>query len=708
MKRFSRAIQPWSRLCEFVFNRGVCKLKILIVDDDEDIRVLYQAVLQSAGHEVVMAANGREALRVAAGNRPGLILADIMMPEMDGFQFCRMISRDEALRDIPVVLMTASCVDDDDRQFAMDVGACRYMLKPMDARDFAVTVSKLIAELGSESVVAQSLQQKKTTEELDAQQYSVLINKLHRKVAELERTNRELQLNRAELQRMSTVISQTAESIIVTDQDGIIQYVNPGFEKVSGYSGEEVVGKKPSILKSGRQDDAFYEDLWKTIKAGKVWTGHFVNRRQDGSLYEQDASISPIINGAGEITNYVAVKNDVTDKIRLENQLRQAQKMESLGTLAGGIAHDFNNILTIILGYADIAQSVHAEGSSSWNDLREIKNASNRARELVKQILTFSRFSEQERSLLKLKALVREDVKLLRATIPTSIEIRADIDADCGSVLADANQMHQVIMNLCSNAYQAMRSTGGELSISLAGVHLTEGRFIGDVAVPADDYVRLQVRDSGTGIDKAVLERVFEPYFTTREKGEGTGLGLAVVHGIVKAHHGYITVESEVGRGTCVNVYFPRFDGDDKDVAQVVGVSQAEVLPHGTEHILLVDDEKSVVEVERRILTKLGYQITPMQSSREAFEFFSRDPARFDLMITDMSMPEMTGAELSTRILAIRPDLPIVLCTGFNEEIDEKRAKEMGIRKFILKPPSHGLLARTIREALDEQAGPDR
>jgi PAS domain S-box-containing protein len=677
-------------------------MKILIVDDNEDVRALYKTVLESSGYEVQTAGNGKEALDQIERQHPDMVVSDIMMPEMDGFQLCRKMKSNDDLKDIPVVLFTVTYTDPDDRKLAMEVGACRYIVKPMDASTFVDTINELIESLKEAGLQPPPSAGKKTEQEIDELQHTVLVNKLHKKIVELEKTNLDLIASRAELQQLATAISQTAESIIITDVDGVIQYVNPGFEKVSGYSKEEAVGQKPSILKSGRHDDTFYAQLWKTISSGKVWSGHFINKRKDGTYYEQNASISPILDSDGKIINYVAVKSDVTENIRLENQLRQAQKMESLGTLAGGIAHDFNNILTIIMGYADMALASQEVGSTAWDDLQEVIKASNRAKELVKQILTFSRYSEQQRGPLQIKVLVKEAVKLLRATIPTSIKFNVDIDPGCGLVLADPNQIQQVIMNLCSNAYHAMRHSGGELTVTLSEIRMDDGGYIGDVAVPAGAYVRLDVRDTGTGIDKNLLDRIFEPYFTTKQKGEGTGLGLAVVHGIVKGHQGYITVDSEPGKGSVFSVFLPRIEDGDVIIEDADNTA-AQHIPHGTGKILLVDDEVSVVEVERRMLVKLGYQVTALESSQEALDMFAADPDQFDLVITDMSMPEMTGAELSARMLAIRPDLPVFLCTGFSEEIDEQKAFELGIRKYFLKPPKHDDLARAIRDVLDEK-----
>lgn len=409
--------------------------------------------------------------------------------------------------------------------------------------------------------------------------------------------------------------------------------------------------------------------------------------------------ITPMHGENQEIISYVHVAHDITELKKVENQLRQAQKMEAIGTLAGGIAHDFNNILTAILGYGELARESVPADSPISDDLNEILKASKRATELVRQILTFSRQSEQDPKPLKVQFIIKESLKMLRSSIPTTIDIRQNIDLECDTVLADPTQIHQVIMNLCTNAFHAMRRSGGTLSISLSQAELGLEDMTSKLDFKPGAYVILEVGDTGCGIEAAMLEKIFEPYYTTKEKGEGTGLGLSVVHGIVKRLNGHINVYSELGEGSTFRVYLPVYEAGNYVATE--NTSAAPPLPRGTERILVVDDEESIVHYEKKILEGLGYQVATIIDSEEALKVLTEQPHNFDLLITDMTMPKVIGTDLAQQVLKVRADMPIILCTGYSEQISEEKAKEMGIRAFIMKPISKNTLAETIRRTLD-------
>jgi nitrogen-specific signal transduction histidine kinase/CheY-like chemotaxis protein len=393
------------------------------------------------------------------------------------------------------------------------------------------------------------------------------------------------------------------------------------------------------------------------------------------------------------------VGRDVTHLVRLEKQLRQAQKMEAIGTLAGGIAHDFNNILTIIIGYAEILLDTCSEDDPMRTDLQEVLSAGYRGRSLVEQILTFSRQTEQEQKPLQIGSVIKETLKLLRASIPKTVEIREDVAPEAGMVLADPTQIHQVLMNLCTNAAHAMREKGGELEVRLVDVNLdaetVAARYPNLTPGP---YLRLTVQDTGHGMEREVMERIFDPFFTTKGPGEGTGLGLAMVYGIVRAHRGEITVYSEPGKGTTFNVFFPKIENQTS--AETISPRPPS---EGQERILFVDDEKVVVQMGRKMLERLGYQVTTSTDGSDALETFRSQPEQFDLVITDQTMPNMTGAELAQELMRIRPDIPVILCSGFSELIDQEKAKAMGIQEFIMKPLLMHEIAETIRNILDTQ-----
>jgi PAS domain S-box-containing protein len=394
-------------------------------------------------------------------------------------------------------------------------------------------------------------------------------------------------------------------------------------------------------------------------------------------------------------TDITRIKDLEKESLRIQAQLQQAQKMEAIGTLAGGIAHDFNNILSAVIGYTEIALADVPEGNSQHRNLQEVLKAGSRARDLVKQILTFSRQTEQELKPVQINQIIRETLKLLRASLPTTVKISHDIQSD-SAVLADPTQIHQVIMNLFTNAAHAMRASGGQLKIDLTDVVLG-GNFIEQHPyLSPGAYVKLRVTDSGHGMEKAILDRIFDPFFTTKDRGEGTGMGLAVVLGIVKSHGGTITVDSEPQRGSTFNVFLPIIMQEvDLDIRS------KEPVPTGTERILFIDDEKSLVDLGQQILERLGYDVTIRTSSVEALELFMEQPDKFDLVITDMTMPNMTGDDLAARLMNIRADVPVILCTGYSERISRERAHELGIKEFILKPIVMRELAKKVRKVLD-------
>ncbi len=495
---------------------------------------------------------------------------------------------------------------------------------------------------------------------------------------------------------LAAVVEHAAESIIITDSFGIIKYVNPAFEKTSGYSRDEVIGQNPRLLKSGKQDDSFYRDLWQTISQGEVWRGRFSNLKKDGTIFEEEATISPIKRSDGRIRNYMAIKRDVTKEVALQGQLFQSQKMEAIGTLAGGIAHDFNNIIFAMIGYTELALDEQPEDSESHHYLEQVLDAGMRAREMVKQILTFSRQSEPQRKLLDLAPIIKEGLKFLRASIPPTIEINTKIETSHGLVEVDPTQIHQVLMNLCTNAVYAMKDTKGVLSVELSSVEMGKEILKTNMSLIPGKYVRLAVSDTGLGIAPDIMGRIFDPYFTTKKLGEGTGLGLSVIHGIVTAHGGTITVKSQPGLGSTFEIFLPvRKSESEFDVRL-----PDEPCPSGSGCVLFVDDEQTIVELGEAILESLGYAVVAVMNPIQALEIVRSNPKRFDLVITDLMMPKMTGLELAHEIKALRQDIPIIVCTGYGNDFTPEQAEESGIKSVILKPISKRELARSIREVM--------
>jgi len=400
---------------------------------------------------------------------------------------------------------------------------------------------------------------------------------------------------------------------------------------------------------------------------------------------------------SGGPVKVVGVIQDITEKKRLENQLLQHQKMESIGTLAGGIAHDFNNLLYPIIGFSEMLKEDLPSDSPEHESAREIFNAGRRGGELVKQILAFSRQTEHKLSPVRFQKILTEVLKLTRSTIPSDIEIHQDLQKDCGLVMAEATQLHQVAMNLITNAYHAVEKISGKISIQLKEV-LLDNNDLKDSPLQPGQYVTLSVSDNGVGIPKKIVNNIFEPYFTTKEKGKGTGLGLAVVYGILTEHKGDIKVYSEVGKGTTFNVYLPLMKKPAEDISTEKVLNKLT----GTERILLVDDEESVVRLEKQMLERLGYNVSAQSNSLEALETFSSNPEGYDLVISDMTMPNMTGDQLARKIMSIRPDIPIIICTGFSEKINKEQAEAEKVKGFLMKPVVKSEMAQMVRNVLDE------
>ncbi len=497
-------------------------------------------------------------------------------------------------------------------------------------------------------------------------------------------------------ERLRAILESNPNPIVVYDKKGHPIYINHPFTATFGWILEELKGRTIPFVPEDQKEITAQKikELFQKQSVVKFRTKRLT---QNGDILELIVSAAHIKGHeetpAGMVVNLI----DITEQIKLEESLRQSQKMESIGNLAGGIAHDFNNILFPIIGYTEILKadnSIYAEGKKY---IDEIMKAALRAKELVKQILAFGRQAENQMAPVRVQYIIKEVLKLIRSTIPANIEIIEDIRKDCGSVLADPTQIHQILMNLITNAYHAVDEAGGRISVELKEIHLNQDELFGNLR-HAGQYDMLSVSDTGCGIDPAIKDKIFEPYFTTKEKGKGTGLGLAVVFGIVRKHKGDIQVYSEKGQGTTFNVYLPLIESSSEARAK----EESDVDLTGGERILLVDDDKIVAQLEKQMLARLGYEVTECTSSVEALSKFKTNPDGFDLVITDMTMPNLTGDFLAAEMLAARPDTPIILCTGFSEKINEEKAKALGIKGFLMKPVVKSELARMVRNVLGQ------
>lgn len=501
----------------------------------------------------------------------------------------------------------------------------------------------------------------------------------------------------AELRRLAAAVEETADSVVITDKKGNIQYVNPAFERVTGYTKEEALNQNPRILKSGKTDTAVYAELWETITRGGVWSGHLINRRKDGTFFEERVTISAIYDESHQIVNYVAVKQDISDLVLLEEQLRQSQKMEAIGQLAGGVAHDFNNLLTAINGYSALALQRLEDGHPIKSYLEEVKKAGDRAANLTRQLLAFGRKQILQPLALNLNSVVADMNKMLRRLIGEDIVLTAKLDPDVGKVMADPGQIEQVLVNLIVNARDAM-PRGGDLTIETENVELDEEYGSKHVEVAPGKYVLLAVSDTGDGMAEEVRRRIFEPFFTTKEKGKGTGLGLSTVYGIVKQSGGNVTVYSEPGKGTTFKVYLPQVESGTREPKETV----VEAAPlGGSETVLLVEDEEVVRGLARRILEQAGYSVVEAGKADEALRFCEEHAAEINLLLTDIVMPEMSGKELADKLRSQCPDLKMLFMSGYTDEAIVHHGVLDSDVGFIQKPFTPAALVKKLREVLD-------
>jgi signal transduction histidine kinase len=561
-------------------------MKILSVDDKSENLYMLEALLRGYGHEVDSASDGLRALQLTSRGRYDLIISDILMPRMDGFQLCRELKKDDRLRDIPFIFYTATYTDPRDAAFALSLGADRFLVKPLEPEEFIKTIEEVVAQKTA-ATFTDSAEAVSEDEAIYLKEYNArLINKLEKKMLDLEAANR-----------------------------------------------------------------ALIEDIEERERAAR-------------------------------------------ERARLEDKLRHAQKMEAIGTLAGGIAHDFNNILAGIIGFAELGLHEVANPLSADQHFREILKASQRARDLVRQILAFSRQREQDRQPIELSDTVKEALKLLRATIPVSIDIVSKIEEGTPTVLADSTQVHQIVTNLVTNAWHAIGNKPGTITVRVNNFPVDEDFARANPDLRPGRYVRLSISDNGSGIPAEMLGRIFEPFFTTKGPDEGTGLGLSVVHGLMKSFDGAITVYSNAGEGTTLNLFFPALEFG---AAPAKPEEFPEPRGHG-ERILFVDDEAVLTMLGGRFLTRLGYTPITQTDPRAAIALFKDQP--FDVVITDLTMPHFSGIDFARCLWEIRPDARVVLTTGYSATLDCKRAQELGFSDLLLKPYTVHGLGETLQRVL--------
>jgi two-component system, cell cycle sensor histidine kinase and response regulator CckA len=769
--------------------------RILVVDDEPQNLDLLEALLETFGYKVELASDGFQAID-RMGPLIDLVLLDVMMPGMDGFEVLQRIRDDPQCFDTPVIMVT-SLTGKTDRLHAAELGANDFISKPIDRLELRVRMSSLLKMKEAQDEIKRhraelEVMVEKRTEALrqSEEKYRALFEESLDPILMLDPRGNIVDVNRAFEGLFGYVLSEIAnnpvhtlfahtadgagfeeelhrqgfvrdreitvrikdgterdcifslsarrsvhreilgyQSIVrdVTDsrrahealsqseartrllieaspigimiaQKGVYANVNPAFVSMFGYdSPEEVLDREVEDLCGLNSRSLYVEKMEQALQEKEsIQQLELTGVKKDGRTLELAVWLR--CTDIGTTPALLGFLVDISMERALREQLLQAQKMQALGTLAGGIAHDFNNILFAMMGFAELALDEIPQGTTIHSNLNQILVAGRRAKDLVRQILTFSRQTDEVKRPVQIAPIVKETLKFLRASLPTTVEIRHAIDPQLGTILARPTQIHQILMNLCTNAAHAMREKGGRLTVTLNQVELDSEPSPQLTGISPGRYLKLTVSDTGHGMSQEIADRIFEPYFTTKRAGEGTGLGLAVVHGIVESHEGRIEMQTRAKRGTTFSVYLPVIDevspnqADDGDIA-----------PTGRETILVVDDEELLAAVTKQILESLGYRVAAETDSLEALDLFGSMPERFDLVITDMTMPNLTGIELAIKMKAVRPEVPVIVCTGFSDQISQDIAKDMGIEALVMKPVLKVELAKTVRRVLDRQ-----
>ncbi|TVS11746.1 MAG: hybrid sensor histidine kinase/response regulator, partial [Planctomycetaceae bacterium] len=624
-------------------------LRLLIVEDSAIDAELLLHHLRAFGYQPIWErVDDEDGLRKALAKQSWeLVLCDYAMPRYNGLEALKVIQR--IASDLPVIFVSGT-IDEDFAVEAMRAGAYDYLLKDR------------LARLGH--AVQRSLQE-----------------------AEQRRVSQRME---DQLRLLFHAIETSPAAILITDTEGRIRYANPGFTRMTGYPLEDVRGKNPQLLKSGTMAAAEYGRLWTTIREGNEWQGEFCNRKRDGELVWESATISPVRDSQGRITHFIKVAEDITHRKqsdeayrKLDHQLRQVQKMESLGELASGIAHDFNNYLGSIVTNLQLARAGVDAESQTVDYLERAASASRQAAGLARQMLTLSRRSEPRRESIRLGPVVLETLRWLEASLPSGLQVAVDIPAPGRVVLADASQIQQLVVNLWSNACHALRGCEGCITVSLADQEVDATMLAAHPELQIGPYVRLTVRDDGCGMDPEVRERIFEPFFTTKPEGQGTGLGLSVVRSIVNSHQGAVVVESWPGQGTTMHVFLPVDASATVELDPPMPVRERSLpLGHG-EKVMLVEDHALVQKATRSLLEELGYRVDAFGDPCRALAAFRAEAEDFDVVLTDLSMREMNGAELAKEILAIRPSMPVLVTSGYDLPGIRQHIRELGIRAVL-------------------------
>ncbi len=672
---------------------------LLVVDDSPEMIGLVRAVLGKHGYDIRIATDGRKALDRAAAERPDLILLDILMPGMDGYETCRRLREQPETRNTPVIFLSA-LTETHDKIAGFDLGAVDFVTKPID---FPELLARIRTHLSLHDLRRDLREMNRTLEDKVRERTRALSAANRALLAEIEerrRTEAQLRENKERLKEAQRIArvghwerDHAAGRLTWSDETFRIFCVDPA----DGASYKTYLARiHPDDRERVKTE---YENA---VQDRETFDTTFRMVRRDGAVKHIHERSRTDYDAGGRPLRTIGTCQDITERIQMEEEnsllnlrLQQAQKLEAVGTLAGGIAHDFNNILAAIIGYTEISKIRQAEGGDVTGSLDSVLNACTRARNLVRHILTFSRQVETEMQPVSVRPIVKECLAFLKASAPANIQLRSRIGTASGVVVGDPTQIHQITMNLCTNAVHAMKESGGVLDVGLDETSFGENGREPPPGVESGDYVRLTVSDTGCGIPEETLSRIFDPFFTTKPRGEGTGMGLSILHGIVEKMGGGVSVSSDVGAGTTFKVLLPRYKEGGG-----AGAAGGPAIQTGGGRILFVDDEADIAQSSREMMTGFGYDVVTATDGDSALNRFSETPDAFDLVMTDLSMPGMSGLELSRRILEIRPGTPVILCTGFSADLTTEDLETAGIRKMIQKPLNAGELSMALHDVL--------
>ncbi|MBN2425919.1 MAG: response regulator [Calditrichaceae bacterium] len=672
-------------------------MKILIVDDKEENIYLLNSLFSGNGFEVINAHNGKEALDLLSEHQCDIIISDILMPVMDGFELCRQIKSNSKLKNIPFVFYTATYTDKKDEEFALSLGASLFITKPQEPDVFLKKIRRLMEDVSKGNIITRKpiIHKEKDVFKLYNER---LIKKIEKKMLELEKEREE----RNEIEKQNQILAQAVKSIsecvCVTDMKDRFIFVNEAFEKTYGYTLKELYGKPAAIVRSPNNPKEYVKNIYKDTLA-EGWRGELNQLKKEGTEFPVYLSTSKVQNEKGQTIALIGVANDITERKKLEEQYRQAQKMEAVGRLAGGIAHDFNNILTVINGYTELMRMRLDEKDPIFTNLGEVKKAGKRAEILTRQLLAFSRKQVLQPVVLDLNSVIHGLEKMLLRLITENIEMITLLEPVVGKIKADPGQIEQVIMNLVINARDAMPK-GGKLTIETKNVTYRDPFVWEETRIEPGEYVMLAIRDTGLGMNEETLEHIFEPFFTTKKEGEGTGLGLSMVYGIVKQSDGFIKVDSEPGKGSVFRLYFPCTKGP---VTKFKKTEISSDLLKGSETILITEDEDDVRHFASEVLRMHGYNVLEASNGGMALLKCENYKSRIHLLITDVVMPEMSGSELIARLKSLHREMKVLYMSGYTDDAVIKHGIPEKKVNFLQKPFSPYALLEKVRKVLDSR-----